>query len=89
MKIGVSRAVVSAALSGALETARFTPHPTFKVLIPDDCPGVPRELLQPRETWADRGAYDAKARELAGLFKKNFEQYAPECSPEVRAAGPE
>jgi phosphoenolpyruvate carboxykinase (ATP) len=89
MKIAVSRAVVSAALSGALDRARFTPDPVFKLLIPDQCPGVARELLQPRETWGDKSAYDAKARELATLFKKNFEQYAAECSAEVRSAGPE
>jgi phosphoenolpyruvate carboxykinase (ATP) len=88
MKIGVSRAVVSAILSGALEKARFTPDPVFKVLVPDTCPGVPAEVLQPRLTWPDPAAYDAKARELAGLFKKNFETYAEACSPEVRAAGP-
>jgi phosphoenolpyruvate carboxykinase (ATP) len=89
MKIAVSRAVVSAALSGALDSARLTPDPVFKVLIPDACPGVSSELLQPRNTWADPAAYDAKARELARLFKKNFEQYAAGASPEVRAAGPE
>jgi phosphoenolpyruvate carboxykinase (ATP) len=89
MPIAVSRAVVSAALSGALDAAHFTPDPVFKVLVPDECRGVPRALLHPRQTWADAAAYDAKARELAALFKKNFEQYAPECSPEVRAAGPE
>jgi len=50
---------------------------------------VSPELLRPRQTWSDRAAYDAKARELATLFKKNFEQYAAECSPEVRGAGPE
>ena len=88
MPIAVSRAVVSAALSGKLDQARFTPDPVFKVLVPEDCPGVARELLQPRQTWTDPAAYDAKARELATLFKKNFEQYASECSPEVRASGP-
>jgi phosphoenolpyruvate carboxykinase (ATP) len=89
MKIGVSRAVVAAALSGALDAVRFSPDPVFKVDVPEECPGVPRELLKPRQTWPDREAYDAKARELAALFNKNFEQYAAECSPEVRAAGPE
>ena len=88
MKIGVSRAVVAAALSGALERAPFTADPVFKVLVPGECPGVPRELLSPRGTWPDATAYDAKARELATLFRKNFEQYASECSPEVRSAGP-
>ena len=89
MKIAVSRAVVSAALSGALDSARLTPDPIFKVLVPESCEGVPGELLQPRQTWADPAAYDAKARDLARLFKKNFEQYAAACAPEVRAAGPE
>jgi phosphoenolpyruvate carboxykinase (ATP) len=89
MKIGVSRAVVAAALSGALDSARFTPDPVFKLLVPDECPGVPRELLNPRQTWPSTVAYDAKARELAALFRKNFEQYTAECSPEVRGAGPE
>jgi phosphoenolpyruvate carboxykinase (ATP) len=88
MKIAVSRAVVAAALSGELDAVRFSPDPVFKVEVPEDCPGVPRELLKPRQTWPDRGAYDAKARELAALFNKNFEQYAAECSSEVRAAGP-
>ncbi|HET6149754.1 MAG TPA: phosphoenolpyruvate carboxykinase (ATP) [Polyangia bacterium] len=89
MKIAVSRAVVSAALSGALDSARLTPDPIFKFLIPETCEGVPGDLLQPRQTWADPAAYDAKARDLARLFKKNFEQYAAACAPEVRAAGPE
>ena len=88
MKIAVSRAVVSAALSGALDSARLTPDPIFKVLVPEACDGVPQELLQPRRTWPDPDAYDAKARELARLFQKNFDQYAAACSPEVRAAGP-
>jgi phosphoenolpyruvate carboxykinase (ATP) len=89
MKIAVSRAVVSAALSGALDSARLNPDPIFKFLIPEACEGVPSDLLQPRQTWADPAAYDAKARDLARLFKKNFEQYAAACSPEVRSAGPE
>jgi len=87
MRIDVSRAVVAAALSGSLQSARFTPDPVFKILVPDACPGIPAELLRPRDTWADRDAYDAKARELAALFRANFEQYAAACTPEVRAAG--
>jgi len=88
MKIGVSRAVVSAALSGALDGARFTADPVFKVLIPDACPGVPSELLTPRRTWPNPAAYDTKAREVAALFGKNFQQYQDACTAEVRAAGP-
>jgi phosphoenolpyruvate carboxykinase (ATP) len=46
-------------------------------------------VLQPRETWGDKAAYDATARKLAGLFVENFKDYADRASPEVRAAGPE
>jgi phosphoenolpyruvate carboxykinase (ATP) len=88
MRIDVSRAVVAAALSGALEGVSFTPDPVFKILVPDDCPGVPAELLRPRQTWADQAAYDARARHLANLFVENFEQYAVAAAPEVRAGAP-
>jgi phosphoenolpyruvate carboxykinase (ATP) len=88
MSIEVSRAVVAAILSGGIANARFRPDPVFRVLLPDACPGVPANVLSPRETWPDPQAYDAKARELAELFKKNFETYAAACSPEVRASGP-
>jgi phosphoenolpyruvate carboxykinase (ATP) len=88
MKIAVSRAVVAAALSGALDGASFTPDPVFKVLVPDACPGVPAELLRPRQTWADPARYDAKGRELAALFRANFDKYARSCTDGVRAAGP-
>jgi phosphoenolpyruvate carboxykinase (ATP) len=88
MSIDVSRAVVTAILNGSLEGARFQPDPVFGFLIPDAVPGVPSQVLSPRGTWPDPAAYDAKSRELADLFKKNFETFAAACSPEVRAAGP-
>jgi phosphoenolpyruvate carboxykinase (ATP) len=88
MSIEVSRAVVAAILGGGLGGANFHPDPVFGFLVPDRCPGVPPQVLSPRETWPDPAAYDAKARELADLFKKNFEIFAAACSPEVRAAGP-
>jgi phosphoenolpyruvate carboxykinase (ATP) len=88
MKIEVSRAVISAILSGALDEVETAPDPVFRVDVPRGCPGVAPALLQPRSTWADGAAYDARAREVAELFKKNFALYAEACSPEVRAAGP-
>jgi phosphoenolpyruvate carboxykinase (ATP) len=88
MSIEVSRAVVAAILAGGLEEASFRTDPVFGFLVPDSCPGVPSKVLSPRDTWPDPAAYDAKARELADLFKKNFETFAAACSPEVRAAGP-
>jgi phosphoenolpyruvate carboxykinase (ATP) len=88
MKIEVSRAVVSAILSGQLASVPTAPDPVFGIGIPQACPGVPTPLLQPRSTWADPAAYDARAREVAELFRKNFALYAEGCSAEVRAAGP-
>ncbi len=88
MKISITRALLTAALEGKLEKARFTPDPVFNILVPDACQGVPGEVLTPRNTWADRTAYDRKARELAGMFAKNFQQYHDYASPEVIAAGP-
>ena len=60
----------------------------FGLEVPTTCPGVPDAVLQPRPTWADPAAYDARARQVAELFRKNFALYAEACSPEVRAAGP-
>jgi phosphoenolpyruvate carboxykinase (ATP) len=56
--------------------------------IPTECPGVPSEVLNPRNTWTDQAAYDEKARYLGGLFVKNFEKYADGVSPEILAAAP-
>jgi phosphoenolpyruvate carboxykinase (ATP) len=88
MSIDVSRAVVSAILNGSLAQARFQTDPLFRFQIPDAVPGVPTATLTPRGTWPDPSAYDAKARELADLFRRNFEPYAAACSPQVRGAGP-
>jgi phosphoenolpyruvate carboxykinase (ATP) len=88
MSIAVSRAVVDAILADGLSGAKFQPDPVFGFLVPDAVPGVPAKVLSPRDTWPDPAAYDVKARELAELFKKNFETYAAASSPEVRAAGP-
>lgn len=88
MKIGITRALLSAALEGKLEKAGFSPDPVFSIMVPDACPGVPPEVLTPRNTWADKNAYDRKARELAGMFAKNFEQYRGQTSTEILAAGP-
>jgi phosphoenolpyruvate carboxykinase (ATP) len=88
MSIAVSRAVVAAILGGALEGARFRPDPLFRILIPEAVPGVPEGMLSPRATWPDPQAYDAKARELADLFRKNFEPYSAACSEAVRSAAP-
>ncbi|MGK7908227.1 MAG: phosphoenolpyruvate carboxykinase (ATP) [Synechococcus sp.] len=86
--ISHTRAMVSAALNGTLETARFTPHPIFKVLVPDEVPGVPNAILDPKQSWDDPEAYDLQARELARRFAENFRQFEDLASPEIAAAGP-
>jgi phosphoenolpyruvate carboxykinase (ATP) len=88
MPIAHTRAMVAAALGGGLEGVATRPDPVFGVGVPVSCPGVPAEVLDPRQTWADAGAYDAQARKLAAMFKKNFEAFAAEVPEEVAAAGP-
>ena len=80
--------MVRAALSGALDNVEYDIDPTFGVEVPRSVPDVPSEILRPRDTWADPAAYDAKARELAGMFVENFAAYADGVDEEVRAAGP-
>ncbi|QOJ15937.1 MAG: phosphoenolpyruvate carboxykinase (ATP) [Planctomycetia bacterium] len=87
MKIPHTRAMVKAALAGRLDEVPTTPHPVFGVGVPRSCPDVPDDVLDPRNTWADKGAYDAKARDLANRFTKNFEKF-PQASAAIRAAGP-
>jgi phosphoenolpyruvate carboxykinase (ATP) len=88
MKIGFTRSMVRAALSGQLDDVPTTPDPIFGIGIPQSVPEVPPDVLQPRKTWKDPAAYDAQAKKLAGMFLKNFEQYADGVTPEIRDAGP-
>jgi phosphoenolpyruvate carboxykinase (ATP) len=88
IKIAYSRAIVRAAISGALKGVPFATDPVFGFAVPEHCPGVPDEALVPRDTWADPGAYDEKARQLAAMFTANFAGFADAAAPEVRAAGP-
>ena len=74
--------------NGSLRDAETTEDPVFGLAIPKECPGVPSEILQPRNTWSDGAAYDAKAKKLAGLFRENFKTYEAGANPEIVAAGP-
>jgi phosphoenolpyruvate carboxykinase (ATP) len=86
MSIMISRALVHAALAGHLDKVAFVTEPAFGLHIPVSCPDVPTQVLNPRNAWADKEAYDRQAAELAARFEANFKQFdAPE---EVRAAGP-
>jgi phosphoenolpyruvate carboxykinase (ATP) len=88
IKLGYTRAMVSAALSGRLDSASYLRDPFFGVEVPSAIPGVPSELLRPRATWQDPGAYNAQAAKLAGMFRKNFAGFASGVANAVAEAGP-
>ncbi len=88
MKLKFTRAMITAALTGGLNSVQFETDPIFGVSIPTECPNVPTEVLNPINTWTDRIAFAEKAKYLAGLFVKNFEKYADGVSAEVLAAAP-
>ena len=88
MRLQYTRAMVRAALSGQLDEAPTVRDPVFGLAIPTQVPHVPGEVLQPRETWADRDEYDVQAKKLADMFRRNFERYADGVDDEVKEAGP-
>ena len=88
MKLKYTRAMVSAALNGALKDVEFVHDDRFNVEIPTSCPDVPSDILSPRNTWADKDAYDAQAKKLAGMFVKNFAEKYPDMPEEIVDAGP-
>jgi phosphoenolpyruvate carboxykinase (ATP) len=89
MPIEATRALLTAALSGALDRAEYRTDDVFGFEVPLGVPAVDTDLLDPRSTWADAAAYDAKAHELAGMFRANFEaRFAAQVDPAVAAAGP-
>jgi phosphoenolpyruvate carboxykinase (ATP) len=88
MKLPLTRAMITAALNGELNTVGFDAHPVFGYQMPVSCPNVPAELLNPRNTWADKAAYDAQANKLANMFVKNFEQYASGVEADILSAAP-
>jgi phosphoenolpyruvate carboxykinase (ATP) len=88
IRLAYTRAIIDAIHSGQLANVPTTTEPVFGLAIPTSCPGVPTDLLMPRNTWLKPAAYDAKALHLAKLFQANFAQYADQATPEVQAAGP-
>ena len=88
MSLKYTRAMITAAMNGELNSVEYVPHATFGVLTPTSCPNVPSEILNPRDTWADKEAYDKKANELAQLFVKNFDKYASQANEEILSAAP-
>ena len=88
IKLKYTRAIIDAIHSGALAGIATQEDPVFGLAVPTSCPEVPAEMLQPRNTWADKAAYDEKAKKVAQLFKDNFKKYEAQASAEVRAGGP-
>jgi phosphoenolpyruvate carboxykinase (ATP) len=88
MKIGHTRAMVHAALDGSLRDVPTTVDPVFGLHVPDSCPNVPPEVLNPRNTWDDKDAYDRAAANLARMFRENFADYEAYVDDDVKAVNP-
>jgi phosphoenolpyruvate carboxykinase (ATP) len=88
MKLAYTRAMVGAALAGDLDEVETVTDPIFGLSIPTEVPGVPSEVLNPRDTWADGADYDAAAAKLAGMFKENFGRFSGQVQDEVEGGGP-
>jgi phosphoenolpyruvate carboxykinase (ATP) len=88
MKISHTRAMIRAALSGALDAVGYDRDSIFNLDIPTSCPGVPAEVLKPRQTWASGADYDEQAQKLARMFVDNFKSFESSVSAPVVAAGP-
>lgn len=86
--IPLTRAMVNAVLDGKLDQVATRTDPVFGFEVPLSCPGVPDHVLDPRNSWQDRDAYDAQAKKLAIMFTENFSQFSEETSEEIAAAGP-
>lgn len=88
MKLRYTRAMVTAALNGTLDKAEYRHDDRFNLDIPQSCPNVPAQVMNPRDTWADKAAYDATAKKLAGMFQKNFAEKYPNMPKNIVDAGP-
>ena len=87
IKIEYSRAMVTAALTGSLDIVKFSHNDIFNLDVPTECPNVPSEVLEPRNMWIDKDAYDLSAKKLAQMFVDNFKKFE-NASEEIRLAGP-
>ena len=78
----------AAALDGSLANAEMRIDPHFKFRVPVAVPGVDAKILNPRDTWADKAAYDAQARKLVGMFRENFKKFEAHVGKDVLEAAP-
>ena len=88
MSLKHTRALISAALNGELEKVDYEIHDVFGIAIPKECPGIPSNILNPRNTWTVKEDYDQKANFLADSFNKNFKKYSASANAEILAGAP-
>lgn len=88
IKLKYTRAMISAILEGELDKVDYETHPIFGLHMPKYCPGVPTEILDPMNTWLQKGGYISKAIQLAHSFHINFDKFASEASEEILNGGP-
>jgi phosphoenolpyruvate carboxykinase (ATP) len=88
MKLKYTRAMITAALNGDLDSVAYKHDPFFGLAVPQSCPNVPVEVLNPKDTWADKNAYDKKAKELASQFKNNFTKFESFSNEEIMHGAP-
>lgn len=88
MKLSYTRAMITAAMEGKLDNVEFQKQPIFELAIPTNCEGVPSEILNPKDTWADKNEFDKTANNLAAEFVKNFKQFEEGTSEAILSAAP-
>jgi phosphoenolpyruvate carboxykinase (ATP) len=88
MKLRFTRAMITAALNGTFDSVTYKHNAVFNVDVPQSCPNVPDEIMNPRDTWADKAAYDATANKLAKMFQDNFAKKYPDMPKNIVEAGP-
>jgi phosphoenolpyruvate carboxykinase (ATP) len=88
MKLSYTRSMIRAVLDGSLDKAATRVDPMFGLSVPTEVEGVPQAVLDPRGTWPDGAAYDAQAKKLAEMFRKNFEKFG-HASDAIKGAGPQ
>ncbi len=88
MKLKYTRSIIAAALNGELDAVDYKNHKVFDIAIPQSCPNVPSEILNPRNTWKDKALYDQKAEELAQKFKTNFMQFEAYANEDILSGAP-
>lgn len=88
IKLGYTRRIINAAIDGELTNVKTTRDPNFAFEVPDECPGVPSEILKPRDMWKNAEDYDRQAKKLTSMFASNFKSFESKVPSEIKNAGP-